>query len=313
MIQEKQIHYLLTVAEEKNITAAARKLFISQPALSRMILDLESSLGTPLFVRDRGNLRLTQAGEVYLRGCREVLAVSGAALKEIGDLKDNQCGRITLGMTSLTGEMLLPGILDDFETAFPRVELALVENGMSALQEMVKSGKVDMAFVYQNGDPELDYRLVLENPVYLQIPPGFLAERRPDVYQAAAFTAISLRPEELDGQPVILLKHGRGMREMADRFLERFQISPGKIMETDNIHLACSLVCRNRGFTFVPSLAVQRLTPDGGPCFYGRIEDYPMKRSLYCCSRKSGYMTKAERFLIELAGRPGLTSSCLRA
>ena len=76
MINERLVQYLLTVEEEQNITCAAKKLYISQPALSRMILDLERSLGTPLFVRDCGNLHPTQAGEIYLKGCREVLAVS---------------------------------------------------------------------------------------------------------------------------------------------------------------------------------------------------------------------------------------------
>ena len=69
MINEKQIEYLLTVAETHNITAAAKKLYISQPALSRMILDLEQTLGVSLFVRDRGNLHLSQSGEVYINGC----------------------------------------------------------------------------------------------------------------------------------------------------------------------------------------------------------------------------------------------------
>lgn len=67
MINEKRIQYLLTVAQEQNITTAAKKLYISQPALSRMILDLEQELGTPLFIRERNALRLTQAGAVYLR------------------------------------------------------------------------------------------------------------------------------------------------------------------------------------------------------------------------------------------------------
>ena len=127
MINERLVQYLLTVEEEQNITCAAKKLYISQPALSRMILDLERSLGTPLFVRDRGNLHPTQAGEIYLKGCREVLAVSHFVNKQISDLGGSRSGRIVLGVTAVTGEFLLPQILDDFEREYPQMELILTE------------------------------------------------------------------------------------------------------------------------------------------------------------------------------------------
>lgn len=297
MINEKQIYYLLTVAEEHNITAAAQKLYISQPALSRLILDLEHALGTSLFVRNRGNLQPTQAGEVYLRGCKEVLAISKSVSKEISDLTNNQSGRITLGLTSLTGEFLLPAILDTFEQEFPLVELALIEERMSALPETVKSGKADMAFVYQTDDPELEYGLFLENPIYLQVPPFFIKEQ-PDWSPGRQNPAIM--PETLSGQPMILLKKGRSMRELADRFLMQYQITPGKVIETENIHLASSLVNLNKGFTFVPSIAMHHFSRSDNASFYCQIKDYPMKRSLYCCYRKQGYLTMGERFLINI-------------
>ena len=85
MLNEKQMRYLLTIAEEQNITAAARKLYLSQPALSRMLLELEKELGAPLFVRDRGILRLTQIGEIYLKGCREILNIDQSMVREISD------------------------------------------------------------------------------------------------------------------------------------------------------------------------------------------------------------------------------------
>lgn len=297
MINDKQIHYLLTVAEECNITAAARKLYISQPALSRMILDLERSLGTALFIRDRGNLHPTQAGDIYLRGCRDVLAISNSVSKQISDLSDSKSGRITLGVTSLTGEFLLPYIWDSFELRFPHVELVLIEERMSVLQEMVKSGKADMAFVYQTDDPDLEYRLVLDNPIYLQVPPFFLEGQR--IWNTGTQNP-DISPRLLNGQPMILLKKGRGMREAADRLMMQFEITPGKIIETENIHLAGNLVRLNKGFTFVPSIAVHHFTANTHTSYYCQLEHYPMKRPLYCCYRKYGYLTEAERFLITL-------------
>lgn len=304
MINEKQIEYLLTVAEEHNITSAARKLFISQPALSRMILDLEHDLGTALFVRDRGNLHPTQAGEIYLRGCRDILAISQSVSKRISDINDSQSGRISLGVTSLTAEFLFPSVMDIFEQKFPHVELILVEERMNVLQEMVKSGKADMALVYQTGDPNLGYQLVLDNPIYLQVPPFYLEGKsgwQPGIDNP------SIAPKSLSNQPMILLKKGRGMRDAADRFLAQYQITPCKVIETENIHLARSLVHLNKGFTFVPSIAIHGFLKDGSDSTYCQIKGYPMKRSLYCCFRKYGYLTEAEGFLMNLIPKTSIS------
>lgn len=90
-------------------------------------------------------------------------------------------------------------------------------------------------------------------------------------------------PKALSGQPMVLLKKGRGMRIIADQFMLQFGISPGKLIETENIHLANSLVCLNKGFTFVPGMAV-----------------HLMHRKLYCCYRKGRYLTEAESYLMDL-------------
>ncbi len=296
MIQERLIQYLLAVEEEQNITLAAKKLYISQPALSRMILDLERRIGTPLFVRDRGNLHPTQAGEIYLKGCREVLAISRSVDKQISDLQDSRCGRIVLGVTAVTGEFLLPQILDDFEARYPHVELVLREDKIQVLQDLAKSGVVDLALVYQT-DAELDCHMIAENPVYLQVPPSF-AEAQ-DGWKPGKKNP-ALPPECLSGQKLILLKKGRGMRTIADRFLTQFDIRPSRFFETENVHLASSLVNLNRGFTFLPGISISLLRQSDQRGYYCQIRDYPMKRSLYCCHRKDSYLTEAEQYLISL-------------
>lgn len=296
MINEKQIQYLLTVAGERNITSAAKKLYISQPALSRMILDLEHSLGAALFIRDRGNLQPTQAGEVYLAGCREVLAISRSVSKKISDLSHSRTGKIRLGTTALTGEFLLPQIIDSFENAFPHVELILMEGKMSVLQHLVKSGKADLALVYQTTAEELDYHLVLENPVYIQVPPTFAHSHKgwkPGIHNSA------IAPDVLSDSPLILLNKGRGMREIADRVMEHFSITPGKIIETENIHLANRLAAADKGFTFIPGIALHPFMHNNDQEFYCSIENYPLSRNLYCCYRKNSYLTEAERYLVE--------------
>lgn len=354
MINEKRIQYLLMVAEEQNITSAARKLFVSQPALSRMILDIEQELGMPLFIRDRGAVRPTQAGEVYLRGCREVLAIDRAVKREISDLRSSRRGKITLAVTALTGEFLLPRILSDFEAAYPEVQLELLEARTMALSELVKNGKADLALVRKQETSELSYERVMENPVYLQLPPFYVqacgvtraashdgearvqfpnarsragegGEQSVGMFEPtlpAASTAggqieegagastrcnfhpgignPAISPRVLDGQPVVLLKEGRGLREETDRLFLQYGITPSTMVETENIHLAHQLVNLNKGFTFIPDFAVRDFFHDDAESIYCLLDGYPMTRPLYACYTRNRYLTAAERHLIDL-------------
>ena len=82
----KQVEYILKIAEENNITHAAEKLFITQSALNQQLLKLEKELGTPLFHRSRTNWRPTEAGEVYIRGAKELLRIRKNTYEQIHDI-----------------------------------------------------------------------------------------------------------------------------------------------------------------------------------------------------------------------------------
>ena len=81
----KQIEYILKIAEENNITHAAEKLFITQPALNQQLLKLEKELGTPLFHRSRSNWRLTEAGEIYVKNAKQILQIKKNTYEQIRD------------------------------------------------------------------------------------------------------------------------------------------------------------------------------------------------------------------------------------
>ena len=297
MLNEKQIQYLLMVDETRNITEAARRLYISQPALSRMILDIEKSLGTQLFVRDRGDLHLSQAGEIYLSGCRDALTIRNGVLKKINEMSEGQTGQIVFGITNLTGEYIVPQILDTFTTHYPNVEIVLLEDRMNILQQKVRAGKIDIALVYHADEDTLEYEKLIDNKVYVQVPPWFAKEQG---WDKSMSKGRAVNAHFLDGQSMILLKKGRGMREISDLFFEHFQTRPGKQVETDNIHLAQHLVQIGWGFTFVPEIALRhKLRHSAEDVYFTEIQDWPMQRTMYCCHRKTEYLTAAELFLIQ--------------
>ena len=99
----KQIEYILKIAEEGNITHAAEKLFLTQPALNQQLLRLEKELGTRLFVRSRTDWRPTEAGMVYLENARKMLQLKQDTYRIIGDMVSDQRGRLSIGFTPRRG------------------------------------------------------------------------------------------------------------------------------------------------------------------------------------------------------------------
>lgn len=295
MINERQITYLLTLAEERNITHAAKKLYVSQPALSRMLLDLEKELNVELFSRNHGTLTPTQAGEIYLKGCRDALAISNSVNKQLEDLQSSKSGQIILGSTAVTGEFVFHHLLQAFENKFPHVELVPKDARMNELPDLVKTGKIDMAIMYQTNEKELLYTPFLDNPVYVQVPASFV--KATGAWKTSK-SVPKIKASQLKDQPFILLKKGRAMRTIADSLFTRFQITPVRTIETESILLANKLVELGKGITFVPGIAAHDFAQQNSNAFYCEIEDFPMKRSLYFCQRKGTYQTEAERYLV---------------
>ena len=145
--------------------------------------------------------------------------------------------------------------------------------------------------------------MIAENLVYIQVPPAFTEGKtgwKPGKQNP------QIEAQMLQNQSLILLKKGRGMRAIAEQFLKQFSITPARVFETENIHLASRLAALNRGFTFIQGIAGSPLMQDGQNGYYCQVKDYPMKRSLYCCYRGQSYQTEAERYLISLIQKTGL-------
>ena len=99
---------------------------------------------------------------------------------------------------------------------------------------------------------------------------------------------------------MILLRKGRGMRKMAEEMFVQFGIRPGRVIETENIHIANSLSRLNRGFTLVPDFAAHRFFYADDESVYCSVKGAHLERSMYACTRQGDYRTEAERYLLEL-------------
>lgn len=296
MFHEKYLRYFLTVCEEKNITAAARKLELAQPALSRIIRELEQEAGLPLLVRESGGVYLTQAGEIYARSARQVLAAYQEGQREIHDIRDSHTGQVRLGLSRISSEVLLPVILEQFREQYPQVELQLTETWIRELNPLLRQGKLDLSLTYEDTDPELEYQPLLTDPIYLEAPAFFYEKQGNWSYGSAnVLPDVSL----LEHMPFILLKPGRGMRFQADFLFREAGLHPRVILETDSVTLSHWLVLANQGFALIPRMALQILRKKNRAVFY-QLPTFPLHRTLYLARRRGAYQTRAMEALARL-------------
>ena len=121
----RHFRYFVAVAEEENVSRAARKLHISQPGISRQIQDLEDEIGFQLFERSAKSLRLTEAGKVFLGEARAVLQHAEEAVKKARAVSSGTNGEINVGYAPSLTVQILPAALRKFQEQFPNVRVAL--------------------------------------------------------------------------------------------------------------------------------------------------------------------------------------------
>lgn len=144
-------NYILTILQEGSFSAAAQKLYISQPALSQTVKKVEKSLGTQIFTRIGNRLKLTYAGERYVQTARQILALENNLQNEINEINKENCGLLRFGIPIQMSYIVIPDILREFQKKYPKVVLHIEEKGSSALIQMVADGELDIALARHSG------------------------------------------------------------------------------------------------------------------------------------------------------------------
>lgn len=141
----RHLRYFVGVAEEENVSRAARKLNVSQPALSRQIRDLEDEIGFLLLDRGARAVRLTEAGRVFLVEARNVLTNAESAVKAARAVATGERGELNVGYAPSPTSRLLPPTLRAFQAAMPGVRVKLHDLSSGQMLAGLREGKLQLA------------------------------------------------------------------------------------------------------------------------------------------------------------------------
>lgn len=251
----QQLEYIIEIAKEKNITRAAKNLYISQSTLSQHLAKLENELDTPLFIRQRNELALTEAGKEYVEAARQIINIKEKLYARIAEASRNR--HITLGVSSQWAMNLFSEVLPAFQNLMPGITLDICEGTCQKLLPQLNEGTLDFAMIatHQANDPLNHLEILKKEEVFLAVPASLLA---------SGFITPDLPAEEvlprLSKNGLILSKKQTALRFISDRLCTRFSPDSKIVCEINSMPMTVKLVANGMGAGFVPqSCAVHTL------------------------------------------------------
>lgn len=140
----------MTVAEHLSFSNAATALFISQPAVTKHVKELEQKVGIALFVRQGNHVFLTKAGTLLYDNLQKISQLYSELDDEIGSLKGESEGSLRLGASSTIAQYVLPKVLSDFQRRHPKLQVSLVSGNSLTMERLLLNHEIDVALV-ENG------------------------------------------------------------------------------------------------------------------------------------------------------------------
>ena len=150
-LELRVLNYFLMVAQEENITKAAHLLHVTQPTLSRQLMQLEEELGVKLFRRSSHNIILTEAGLLLKRRARELISLADKTKREFIRAEETG-GEITIGSGELQSTKLLSRIMADFRRQNPNVSYELYSGNTDNIRERIDGGGLDLGLLFRPAD-----------------------------------------------------------------------------------------------------------------------------------------------------------------
>ncbi|PIE19184.1 MAG: LysR family transcriptional regulator [Proteobacteria bacterium] len=238
----------LVLAREGHMTRAAKRLNLTQPAVSAQLRKLEGELGQALFHRTPKGLELTAAGRLfreYVDGALQRLDEGVEALRELAGLAR---GTLSIGGGATATTYLLPALLGEFHARHPSIRIYVREQGSSGVVEAVQSGRLDVGVVTLPAGERRGGLVVepwLEDELRLVVPRGHPLEGRR-----------SFRWAELAGARLVLFEAGAAVRDLIDGRLSASGVEVETVMELRSIESIKQMVVQGIGAAFVSRYAL---------------------------------------------------------
>lgn len=293
----KQLRYFFEIANEKQITRAAKKLHIAQPPLSQSLKALENSLGVQLFERQRREMILTDAGKVLYEKAKAIFYKIDETKKEVKEIGEGIRGTLAIGCNKSCFSHL-PQKIKLYQQLYPKIRFKLIEGDSYLLTKQLIEREIEAAIVRL----PINMTNFLSHPLPIE---EYVAVISKNWISKGHTQTISIK--ELSMIPLILLHRiqGKGQYEIILDKFTKMNLKPSIICESPNVDMILGLVGEGLGATIIPESTLLKHNLENVKVL--RIEEVKIISESAIIWLKDRFLSKSAKRFIEMFNSDLLT------
>jgi DNA-binding transcriptional LysR family regulator len=204
-----KLHIFKIVAKHLSFTKAAEQLFISQPAVSKAIKNIEEEYKTTFFIRKRNSIELTTEGKSFLLYANKILAIFSEMENQFLHKKDAFPKFINFGVSTTLANYIIPKVIAKFRVQFPETKFKITSDNSENIEELILNEEIDFGITEgRNTNPKLQFKKFIKDEIVL-----VTNAKNP------AFKKGIIDIDTLQKIPVVAREMGSGTKEIIDEFL----------------------------------------------------------------------------------------------
>jgi len=287
---DRRLQVFHAVAKNLSFTRAADALFLTQPAVTFQIKQLEEQYNVRLFERRHGGISLTPAGDLVLSFAEKILALSDEMETRLAEMTGEMRGPLLVGASTTIAEFMLPRILGEFNAAYPQVRARLIVANSESIESQVAEHTLDVGLIEVPAKlAGLTSQICCEDELQVICAPDYpLAGKK------------SVTPKILADYEFISREPGSGTREITDEYFLYHKVQPGQLktqMELGSPEALKGIVSTGLGFAIVSRAVVKKETRLGE--LVAIPLNPPLKRNLYLVFQQDRFQSRLTGTFIE--------------
>ncbi|AHY47140.1 Transcriptional regulator [Rubrobacter radiotolerans] len=294
----RQMECFLAVARLGNLSRAAEEMFLTQPTLTARLKSLEEEVGDQLFVRTSRGMRLTDAGREFMPYAERAVESFREGKRRLREMREGSGGRLVLGASPGVGTYALPGLLERFVGAYPKVSVSVRTGHSEEILAMTLTEEVQLGLTRSMRHPEIESLPLYDDELVLVVDPGHRFTHKG-----------SAELSELAEEQLIFYDNDSSYYEQTQEMFRNAGLRELRTMEVDNIEAAKRMVEHRLGIAFLPQSAILRSVTAGNLSMVSVEDVPPMSRQMVALKRRDVPASGPVAAFLELANQMAETET----
>lgn len=298
----KQFRYVLVLADEGSFSRAAETLNISQPSLSQYVKKIETQLGVELFDRANGNVKLTDAGRIYIDAGKKILDLEHQMQSRFADIAEYKTGSLIVGTTPFRSVTMMPSILAEFKKLYPGIHVVVDERNTQELNEAMEKGEFDFCILTLPVDDwKFKYEVVMEEELVIAVPRNSVLDEKlcknsmeTNTRRYPVIDVMLLNHEEF-----VMVTDTQVMQKQLSKICHEQGLELKKAAVVKSLEAQIAMVKKGMGAALIPTGIIDQEEVDERISYYSLKQELPF-REVAVVYRKEQYLSKVQRDFMDL-------------